>query len=384
MSLVGASSFAFARDWVSGGKRGVLKATLSLLHYSGLARRLAPSTRGRGAIFTLHSVSPEAPGAFDPNGILRVTPAFLEAAILAARKAGYDIVSLDEAVRRLSRPDDGKPFACFTLDDGYRDNLTYAYPLFKRLEVPFAIYVPTAYADGQGDLWWLVLEAAIRKAVRLDVVIGGQRVAMATETPAQKRAAFSQVYWPLRSLPEREMRAAIQKIAQEAGYDSSRLCRDLIMTWDEIRSLAADPLVTIGAHTVDHLAIAKLPADEARREIAASVERIEAELGRPCRHFSFPYGDASAVGPRDEEIARGLGLATAVTTRKDVIDLQETGGLWNLPRISLNGDYQKARYVEVFLTGAPFRMTRVARQALGALRGRRSAPLGGAQVKAGA
>jgi len=166
--------------------------------------------------------------------------------------------------------------------------------------------------------------------------------------------AFYEIYWPLRARPETELRATVQAVAAEAGYDASRLCRDLIMSWDEIRALAADPLVTIGAHTCRHFAVAKLSEEEARREIADSVARIACELGRPCRHFSFPYGDTASAGPRDFAIARALGLETAVTTQKDVV--RRGVDRHGLPRVSLNGDYQAARFVEVLLTGVPFRM----------------------------
>ncbi len=124
------------------------------------------------------------------------------------------------------------------------------------------------------------------------------------------------------------------------------------MDWNEIRDLARDPLVTIGAHTCRHFAVAKLSEDEARAEISGSVARIEHELNRPCRHFSFPYGDRCSAGPRDFAIARALGLETAVTTHKDVV--RADADLFGLPRISLNGDYQEARYVEVMMTGVPF------------------------------
>lgn len=345
-----------ARSIVAGQKSHVLKGALSLLHFSGVAAALAPVCRGRGAIFMLHSVSPEAPPAFDPNGILRVTPAFLEEAILAVRRMGHDIVSLDEAARRLADPAPSRPFACFTLDDGYRDNLVHAYPVFKRHDAPFAIYIATDYADGAGDLWWIVLENAIRKADHIAVTIAGEARRFVTDNPASKSAAFQALYWPLRSLPEVQMRAIVQQIAADAGYDPSSLCRDLILSWDEIRTLAQDPLVTFGAHTKGHLALAKLPTDEAREEIRQSMARIERELGRPCRHFAFPYGDAGAAGPRDFELAQALGLTTAVTTRKGNIGEVQRTGLCQLPRISLNGDYQKARYVSTLLSGVPFRL----------------------------
>lgn len=365
MPSLRASLTELARGVLAGQKSNIFKGALSLLHYSGAAAALAPACRGRGAIFMLHSVSPEAPPAFDPNGILRVTPAFLEEAILAVRRAGHDIVSLDEAARRLADPAPSRPFACFTLDDGYRDNLIHAYPVFKRHGVPFAIYIATDYADGTGDLWWIVLENALRKADHIAVTIAGEARRFVTDTAAAKSAAFRSLYWPLRSLPEPEMRAIVRQIAADAGYDPSSLCRDLILSWDEIRALAQDPLVTFGAHTKGHLALAKLPVDDAREEIRQSVARVEKELGVPCRHFAFPYGDASAAGPRDFDLAQALGLTTAVTTRKGNIGEAQRNGLCHLPRISLNGDYQKARYVSVLLSGVPFRLIDAAKSLSG-------------------
>jgi peptidoglycan/xylan/chitin deacetylase (PgdA/CDA1 family) len=353
---------------IDGFKVAAMRGVLSALHVSGIARRLAPRMRGRGVIFTLHNVDPQRPPAFDPNGILRVTPEFLEQAIAVTREEGYDIVSLDEAARRLKAGDDARPFACFTFDDGYRDNRDYAYPIFKRHGVPMAIYVPAAYVDGDGDLWWLVLEKAIRLSSRVEVEVSGIPFSFATESATEKSHAFRKIYWALRRLPEREMRAKVREIADKAGYDSAGLCRELVMDWDEIRALAADPLVTIAAHTVNHLAVAKLPSDEARYEIAESVRRVEAELGRPCPHFSFPYGDATSASPRDFEIARSLGLVTAVTTHKDVINASSATTLCGLPRVSLNGNFQHPRFVRVFLSGVPFALVASLKAARGKLK----------------
>lgn len=342
----------------------LIQSALSMLHCSGLGALLAPLARGKGVIFTLHNVRPEPPQAFEPNRILKVTPDFLETAIATVQGAGYDIVSLDEAARRMKSDAPTRPFACFTFDDGYRDNRDYAYPIFKRHGLPFAIYVATDYADGDGELWWFALEAAIRKADRVRAVLDGVEVSFDTRTADAKEHAFDAIYWPLRSGPEAELRAAVRVIAQDAGYDPSTLCRDMIMGWDELRALGADPLVTIGAHTCRHFAVARLSEEEARAEIAGSVVRIERELGRPCRHFSFPYGDPTSAGARDFAVARALGLETAVTTRKDV--LRAASPMTGLPRVSLNGDFQEPRYVSALMTGVPF----VVRDALDGARDR--------------
>ncbi len=155
----------------------------------------------------------------------------------------------------------------------------------------------------------------------------------------------------------------------KAGFDPASLCRDLVMNWDEIRALAADPLVTIAAHTCHHFALAKLAFADAQREIADSVARITKELGKPCRHFSYPYGDEGSAGTREFDIARSLGIETAVTTRKGLIRKSHAAAMTALPRLSLNGDYQDLRYLKVLLSGLPFALRDGAkRRALAAFR----------------
>ena len=332
----------------------IAKAVLSTLHYSGVDSMIAPLTRGVGAIFMLHHTSPEKPGKFEPNRILKVSPQFLEQVIRQVRASGFEVVSLDEAHFRLIEGEYGKPFVCFTFDDGYRDNLTYAYPIFKRHNLPFAIYVPTDYADGRGDLWWLALEKVIAQVDALSLKMQGSLRRLRCGTPAEKDAAFHTVYWWLRSIDEVDARGIVRELCNGIDFDSDRLCPELVMDWGEIAQLASDPLVTIGAHTRRHYALAKLTLAEAQAEIANSVRRIEQQIGKPCRHFSYPYGDPSSAGPREFELVKELGLKTGVTTRKGLIHPRHVQQLTGLPRVSLNGDYQKQRYVKVLLSGAPF------------------------------
>ena len=342
---------------------GILKAVLSALHYSGADSMIAPFTRGIGAIFMLHHVSADKPGKFEPNRILKVTPQFLEVVIRQVHASGFEIVSLDEAHYRLVEGDYGKPFVCFTFDDGYRDNFEEAYPIFKRHNLPFAIYVPTDYADGRGDLWWLALEKVILQVDALSMKIDGSLRRLRCGTPAEKDATFHAVYWWLRSIDEVDARGIVRELCNGIDLDADGLCVDLMMNWTEIRQLAADPLVTFGGHTRRHYALAKLTLAEAQAEIEMSVRRIERETGKPCRHFSYPYGDVTSAGPREFALVKELGLKTGVTTRKGLIHPRHAQGLTALPRVSLNGDYQKPRYVKVLLSGAPFAFLNIVQRA---------------------
>ena len=116
--------------------------------------------------------------------------------------------------------------------------------------------------------------------------------------------------------------------------------------------LASDPLVTIGAHTVNHPMLAKLSPQAVRSEMELSRSVIEAALAVRPEHLSYPIGDPTSAGPREFEIAAELGFKTAVTTRPGVLFPEHADHLTALPRISLNGDYQRVRYVRVLLSGA--------------------------------
>jgi peptidoglycan/xylan/chitin deacetylase (PgdA/CDA1 family) len=331
-----------------------LKAALSALHYTRADDLIAPFTAGRGVIFMLHHVTPQSHREFDPNRILKISPEFLDAVLKQVGDAGFDFIGMDEVPGRLKDLNPGRPFACFTLDDGYRDNRDYALPVFKRHNVPFTIYVPSDFGDGKGDLWWLVLEEALRRLSSATLDMNGTRRTFDLLSAAAKDHAFHEIYWWLRGLPEDRARAVTHRLARDAGYDASTLCRDLVMNWDELRAFANDPLVSIGAHTNAHYALSKLEPEQARREIVESIAKIEKEMGAPCRHFSYPYGCELSAGEREFEMVAELGLATAVTTRKGLLHAADAGRLNALPRFSLNGDFQDPRYIKVLLSGAPF------------------------------
>lgn len=341
------------------------KTALLALHASG-AHRLAPrSLAGVGAILMLHRVREPDGAAFAPNDILEVTPSFLEATILRLLDLGYDFVTLDEAVRRLAEKHFTKPFIVFTLDDGYRDNLTDAAPVFTRHNVPFTVYLTTGLPDGTAELWWIMLERIIAGAREIHVRFAEGEERIVCASVEEKKAAWKNIYWRLRAYPEDAMRGEIRRLAAEHGIDSSALTREIAMSWDEVRALAANPLASIEAHTADHFALAKLDSPRAHDEIARGVARHEAELGRRPRHFSYPYGAPDSAGERDFAIARDFGFASATTTRKGLLRPEHAERLMALPRVSLNGHYQDVRIVEVLLSGLPFALAK---------------PLGGASV----
>jgi peptidoglycan/xylan/chitin deacetylase (PgdA/CDA1 family) len=255
--------------------------------------------------------------------------------------------------RRLTEGDTRRRFVCVTIDDGYRDTLLWAYPILKRHRVPFAVYIPTSFPDRLGELWWLALEAVVARNKRIILLVDDEEQGFDCATVADKRHLFDQLYRWLRSQEsEDEVRHSVRDLARRYQVDIAGFCEELCMSWDELAKLAADPLVTIGAHTVNHVMLAKVPEKSARSEMEMSRAVLEASLGVRPRHFAYPVGDSTSAGPREFRIAAELGFQTAVTTRPGVIFRDHRKHLTALPRVSLNGDYQQMRYVRVLLSGA--------------------------------
>ncbi len=98
----------------------------------------------------------------------------------------------------------------------------------------------------------------------------------------------------------------------------------------------------------------KLSEADARFEFVESKRRLTKELGVETKFFAYPYGDASSASQRDFKLAANAGYEAAVTTRKGLIFSGHRDHLTALPRLSLAGEFQKLRYVDVLLSGSAF------------------------------
>ncbi len=335
-------------------KQTIIRTGLETLYFSGMHHVMRPVLGGVGAILTLHHVRPPRPDAFQPNHLLEISPTFLEELLKLLKRERIDVISLDEMHARYIGGEFKRRFVCITFDDGYKDLMLWAYPLLKKYAMPFALYIPTSFPDRLGELWWVALEAVIAQNSRIGMVINGQDRFFDCSSVREKRDLFDEVYGYLRSMKsEGELRQVVRDLAARHCVDMAEVCHDLCMDWQEIVDLAADPLVTIGAHTVNHKMLKKLTDDTSvRTEMEMSGAVLEAALGKRPAHLAYPVGDPTSAGPREFRIAAELGFRTAVTTRPGVLFKAHRDHLTALPRISVNGDFQQQRYLKVLMSGA--------------------------------
>lgn len=115
-----------------------------------------------------------------------------------------------------------------TFDDAYSDFYTKAMPVLNKYNMPATLFVTTGYIDDPGMV------------------------------PVSRK-----------------------------GADSKKLSP---MTWDQLRELSKEPLITIAAHTHRHSEMTLLTDEEILDDLLLSKSRFMDELGFVPHHFAYPRG----------------------------------------------------------------------------------------------
>ncbi|MHA1598065.1 MAG: polysaccharide deacetylase family protein [Alphaproteobacteria bacterium] len=160
-----------------------------------------------------------------------------------------EFISLSDTVALLKSgaPIDGRYF-CITFDDGFLNNFTNAVPIMVDKSAPGAFFLATVF---------------------IGLLVDGDRVMLV------------------------------------GFYDHGRSLMGFL-GWDDCRAMV-DAGMEIGSHTTCHARLSELDAPSASRELQASKQKIEAELGRACEHFCSPFG----IPGRDFNPERDPGLVAA-------------------------------------------------------------------------
>ena len=198
-------------------------------------------------VLMYHMISPHRPSA-KFNG-LRVTPERFEAQLAWLKRNGWQFFTVSELWEQW----DTLPAksVAITFDDGYADNLHNALPLLEKYDAKATIYM---VVDRHDRDW---------------------------------------------------------STAKKAHHNTGELAREPKLSDEELQRLVASGRIEIGSHTLTHINMRTLPADDKRRELAESRHLLQAQTGQAVASFAYPFG---IYGGEDVALAREAGYTTAVTT----------------------------------------------------------------------
>lgn len=223
----------------------------------------------------------------------------------------FQVLPLDQAMRRLADGSLPARAAAITFDDGYADNLTEAVPVLQRHGVTATFFIAASFLDG-GRMWNDTVAEALRlcRADHLDLRDLGLADYALTDPPA-RRSALASLLGHAKYLPQPERQRLVNEIAQRVG---ERLPDDLMMTTAQLLALR-DAGMQVGGHTLTHPILARIDDGQAREEIAGGKARLESVLGQPIELFAYPNGvPGRDYGRQHVEIIRQAGFRAAFTT----------------------------------------------------------------------
>ena len=241
--------------------------------------------------------------------------------------SAFRVLPLAEAVDQLQRGTLPPRALTVTFDDGYRDNLTIAQPIMRKLGLPFTVFVTTHFCDG--SLMWndAVIEA-LRASPEGPLTIPGLPLDPVFVSEQTKPVVADQILTALKYLPQPERAALAGELLARSAAKPQRL----MMTRDEIRALSENG-AEIGGHTCSHPILTTLAETAARREIEDNKTELQTITGRTVRLFAYPNGRPDVdYGTREIELVRSAGYEAALSTATGTAT--SSNDIYQLPRFT--------------------------------------------------
>ncbi len=264
-------------------------------------------------VLTLHGVLPDPEARlFNATGKF-ITPERLER-FLARLARLYTPLSLEDLVEALIRGRSLENRFVLTFDDGYGNLHTHAYPLLRKMGIPFAVFATTGMLDSDEVLWNDLVEFALFSTRKAHLPIGLSEEDLSLDSYEARVRAILRV----KALLKRRM-------LEDARGDAKRLCKTLEVATDapelrQVRFLRTDQIremseggVVFGGHSVTHPILSRETRERVRDEISGCKARLEAITGKPVASFAYPNGQPGDFNEIVKDEVRKAGYLAAFT-----------------------------------------------------------------------
>jgi peptidoglycan/xylan/chitin deacetylase (PgdA/CDA1 family) len=250
-------------------------------------------------------------------------------------KRWYRIVDMDQIARELEVGTNFRsPAIAITIDDGYVNNFTDAYPVIRDERVPALIYLTTGFIGTTKATWVDDLMDVILNSREKQVLLScyGREECYDLSTRAAKKCAFRRLFRLMLYLEHDRKERLLAELAEKCGahLTGGDCGRRRMLNWEEVAEMAEHG-VRFGAHTVRHVVLTTVERNRAKEEILQSRVHIEARMGTPVEHFAVPNGKEQDFSPELREYCREIGMKTVVSTEAGVV-CARSDPYW-LPRV---------------------------------------------------
>lgn len=292
-----------------GSGQAIKSGIVAAARYTGANRMARRSRRDRLTVLCYHSVV-QAEHPDDDFVYRNAVPQFEFERQLSRIKEWFTPISLSLLIDHLyhGRALPEAP-ALVTFDDGYRNNLTNAAPVLKKLGVPALFLVTTGYIGTANNLWANDIDLRILGSAGKWIPAPGPGGAMLVPAGIKARQDLAcRVRACCKRLPAGELQAYLARLEEATGPIDRSGYAELFefLSWEDVRRLACLGF-EIGSHTVTHPILSYLPDGRAMSELRESRLRIEREIGAACHAIAYPNGSTDDYREATLQAAKNSG-----------------------------------------------------------------------------
>jgi peptidoglycan/xylan/chitin deacetylase (PgdA/CDA1 family) len=184
-----------------------------------------------------------------------------------------------------------------TFDDGLRNNFDVAKPILLKYRVPALFFISSRHAERGRYLWFSYLRALKLHFPGDTLSFRGAQFDMRPEAREASVMELREFLLGLRPHPSAMYRAIEDELPPLEDFMTPAQLSDECegMTGEQVADLTANPLFSVGCHTVDHPYLPRCEPTEMCRQISENKSWLEAVSRVRCDAIAYPLGDYDAA-----------------------------------------------------------------------------------------
>lgn len=234
---------------------------------------------------------------------------------------------------KISKPANKKRWQiAITIDDGYRDVIDLALPIFNAFEVPVSWFITTRPVADQHWIPWWDLSAWLANQTAGNIQIHSEHVNARFDI--SNRDDRQKLQNHLQFLALQVGHSATEQVTQQI-IEQTDLAGNAYCRAQDLHSALKKHELLLAPHTHHHSNLSLMSPEAQRQEIGDSRTHLKQWGITPLNWFAYPFGKPWARTTETPKLVRDLGFENALTTQMGYIDKHSTA--FELPRISVDG-----------------------------------------------
>jgi peptidoglycan/xylan/chitin deacetylase (PgdA/CDA1 family) len=227
-----------------------------------------------------------------------------------------NIISIEDYFNQKFHPT--KINIAITFDDGYLNNLIYAFPILEKYKVPASFYSTCLFQEEHPYIWADFLQISAH--------FGKEKYSFAGEEYRKNNNQFYRIYdnKPLLSIVKNE------KVEYSFKQEMYQVLKDVfnknkdnhelfwkLMDIEQLKTISKSKFIKIGSHGYYHNNLGELPINDSVKELLESKKTLENILQKEINEIGYPDGSFNKNLITE---AKNIGLIYQLGTENNEID----------------------------------------------------------------